>query len=35
VAHTFEVYEGTHGNRVGARFIANVLPFFAKHLDAK
>ncbi|MEO6184876.1 MAG: alpha/beta hydrolase-fold protein [Steroidobacteraceae bacterium] len=35
VAHTFEVYEGTHGNRVGARFTANVLPFFAKHLDVK
>lgn len=29
VAHTFEVYEGTHGNRVGARFTGNVLPFFA------
>ncbi len=35
VAHTFEVYEGTHGNRVGARFTGNVLPFFAKHLDVK
>ncbi len=35
VAHDFEIYEGTHGNRVGARFIANVLPFFAKHLDAR
>jgi enterochelin esterase-like enzyme len=35
VAHDFEVYEGTHGNRVGARFIANVLPFFARHLDAR
>ncbi len=32
VAHDFEIYEGTHGNRVGARFIADVLPFFAKHL---
>jgi len=35
VKHGFEVYEGTHGNRVGARFIANVLPFFARHLDRK
>jgi S-formylglutathione hydrolase FrmB len=35
VQHSYEVYEGTHGNRIGARFIANVLPFFAKHLDAK
>jgi len=35
VAHDFEIYEGTHGNRVGARFTANVLPFFAKHLELK
>jgi S-formylglutathione hydrolase FrmB len=35
VVHEYEVYEGTHGNRVGARFISNVLPFFAKHLDDK
>lgn len=35
VAHTFEIYEGNHGNKVGARFIGNVLPFFAKHLAAK
>lgn len=33
VAHEYEIYEGTHGNKVGARFIANVLPFFAQHLD--
>ncbi len=35
VAHTYEIYPGTHGNRVGPRFIANVLPFFAQHLDSK
>jgi S-formylglutathione hydrolase FrmB len=35
VAHEYEVYEGTHGNRVGARFTGNGLPFFAKHLDTK
>jgi S-formylglutathione hydrolase FrmB len=35
VAHTYEVYEGNHGNRVGARFTGNVLPFFAKHLAKK
>jgi enterochelin esterase-like enzyme len=35
VAHDYEVYAGTHGNRVGARFTANVLPFFARHLAAK
>lgn len=35
VPHSYEVYAGNHGNRVGARFIANVLPFFAQHLDSK
>ncbi|MET0281166.1 MAG: alpha/beta hydrolase-fold protein [Steroidobacteraceae bacterium] len=35
VPHDYEVYAGTHGNRVGARFTGNVLPFFAKHLAAK
>lgn len=32
VPHQFDVYDGTHGNRIGARFIDKVLPFFAKHL---
>jgi hypothetical protein len=32
VAHEFELYEGTHGNRVVARFRDNVLPFFTEHL---
>ena len=35
ITHEYEIYEGTHGNKVGARFIDNVLPFFAKHLDAQ
>jgi S-formylglutathione hydrolase FrmB len=35
VAHDYEVYDGNHGNRVGARFTGNVLPFFARHLDAR
>jgi enterochelin esterase-like enzyme len=35
VPHQYEIYEGTHGNRIGARFIANVLPFFEKNLDAR
>jgi hypothetical protein len=35
VAHEFEVYEGTHGNRVGTRFTGKVLPFFAQHLEVK
>ena len=35
VAHEFEVYEGTHGNKVGARFTEKVLPFFARTLTRK
>jgi len=35
VPHEYEVYEGTHGNKIGARFISEVLPFFEKHLDAR
>jgi len=35
VAHGYEIYEGNHGNRVGARFIENVLPFFEQHLQAE
>jgi enterochelin esterase-like enzyme len=34
VAHTFEIYEGNHGNRVKARFETKVLPFFSEHLKA-
>jgi enterochelin esterase-like enzyme len=33
IDHTFEVYEGTHVNRVGARFQADVLEFFAENLE--
>ncbi len=32
VAHRFEIYEGTHGNRIGQRFLDKVLPFFAENL---
>lgn len=32
VEHGYEVYDGTHGNRVGQRFIENLLPFFSEHL---
>jgi enterochelin esterase-like enzyme len=35
VDHTYEIYPGNHGNRIGARFTGNVLPFFAKHLATK
>ena len=32
IVHTFEVYEGTHGNRVKERFETKVLPFFSENL---
>jgi enterochelin esterase-like enzyme len=32
VAHTFEVYEGNHTNRVKERFEMKVLPFFSQNL---
>jgi enterochelin esterase-like enzyme len=34
VPHTFEIYEGDHGNRVRQRFESHVLPFFSRHLAA-
>jgi acetyl esterase/lipase len=34
VAHTFEEYEGDHGNRIRERFATKVLPFFSQHLEA-
>jgi len=34
VEHTFEQYEGDHGNRIRERFATKVLPFFSEHLDA-
>ncbi len=35
VTHTFEIYEGTHGNRVKERFETKVLPFFSTNLKAQ
>jgi len=35
VAHTFEVYDGDHGNRIRERFEAQVLRFFSQHLIAR
>ena len=35
IVHAYEVYDGDHGNRVGARFRENVLTFFTQHLDAR
>jgi enterochelin esterase-like enzyme len=35
VAHTFEVYEGNHGNRVKERFETKVLPFFSANLKSQ
>jgi enterochelin esterase-like enzyme len=32
VAHSFEVYEGNHTNKVRERFETNVISFFAQHL---
>ena len=33
VAHTFELYEGTHTSRVRERFESEVIPFFSAHLE--
>jgi S-formylglutathione hydrolase FrmB len=33
IAHTFEIYEGNHTNRVRERFETKVIPFFAQHLN--
>jgi S-formylglutathione hydrolase FrmB len=33
VQHTFELYEGDHVNRVAARFLEDVLPFFSRELE--
>jgi S-formylglutathione hydrolase FrmB len=33
VPYGWELYQGTHGNRIGQRFIDNVMPFFTTHLQ--
>jgi enterochelin esterase-like enzyme len=35
VTHTFEVYDGDHGNRIRERFESQVLRFFSQHLSAR
>jgi enterochelin esterase-like enzyme len=35
VAHTFEVYDGDHGNRIRERFESQALRFFSQHLIAR
>ena len=35
VEHTFETYEGDHGNRIPERFEQRVLPFFSEHLRTR
>lgn len=35
VAHHYEVYAGDHGNRIGQRFVDELLPFFSQHLQAE
>lgn len=32
IEHAYEIYAGDHGNRVGQRFIDNLLPFFTGQL---
>lgn len=32
IAHTFEVYEGDHINRIAERILTKMLPFFSEHL---
>ena len=32
IVHTFETYEGDHGNRIPQRLEEKVLPFFSRHL---
>lgn len=33
LAHTFEIYQGDHVNRIAARVENTVLPFFAANLN--
>jgi S-formylglutathione hydrolase FrmB len=35
VVHTFETYEGNHGNKVKERFETKVLPFFSTNLNGQ
>ena len=35
IQHSWEVYDGDHGNRITERFRSKLLPFFAGHLSAK
>jgi enterochelin esterase-like enzyme len=35
ITHTFEVYDGAHGNRIRERFESKVLVFFSQHLSAR
>jgi hypothetical protein len=35
VAHTFEIYEGDHVNKVAQRFEEHLMPFFTAHLRSE
>jgi S-formylglutathione hydrolase len=35
IVHTFETYEGDHGNKVPQRLEERVVPFFSKHLSSR
>jgi hypothetical protein len=33
IPHTFELYNGTHGDHIRARMESKVLPFFSRELQ--
>ena len=35
VEHTWETYEGDHGNRLPERIETRMVPFFSKHLASR
>jgi S-formylglutathione hydrolase FrmB len=34
ISHTFEQYDGDHGNRIKERFASKLLPFFSRYLES-
>jgi hypothetical protein len=35
IKHSWETYEGDHGNRLGERIETRMAPFFSEHLAVK
>jgi len=33
IEHSWETYDGAHGDKLGDRIEARMLPFFSKHLE--